>query len=160
MYVCRLPENQQRIGGFFLNLMPQMKIIYVAYCSNHPSAVNVLTQHRYSRRYPRFAGVYLIFWMYVNIFCVCVCIAVRNWGSTWSQRGRPVLGSWLWPRVWVNPLPDWRGTRRCWKNWTDTWRYKTNKTIYLLGICFLFFPPYRYRWNKISMNWVKSFLLN
>ncbi|XP_029306257.1 rho guanine nucleotide exchange factor 7-like isoform X2 [Cottoperca gobio] len=41
----KLPENQQRIGGFFLNLMPQMKIIYVAYCSNHPSAVNVLTQH-------------------------------------------------------------------------------------------------------------------
>ncbi|XP_045913389.1 rho guanine nucleotide exchange factor 7b isoform X2 [Micropterus dolomieu] len=41
----KLPENQQRIGGFFLNLMPQIKIIYVAYCSNHPSAVNVLTQH-------------------------------------------------------------------------------------------------------------------
>ncbi|KAK1876416.1 Rho guanine nucleotide exchange factor 7 [Dissostichus eleginoides] len=42
----KLPENQQRIGGFFLNMMPQMKIIYVAYCSNHPSAVSVLTQHR------------------------------------------------------------------------------------------------------------------
>ncbi|KAM6893900.1 rho guanine nucleotide exchange factor 7-like [Xenentodon cancila] len=41
----KLPENQQRIGGFFLNLMPQMKVIYVAYCSNHPSAVSVLTQH-------------------------------------------------------------------------------------------------------------------
>ncbi|XP_074483578.1 rho guanine nucleotide exchange factor 7-like isoform X1 [Sebastes fasciatus] len=41
----KLPENQQRIGGFFLNLMPQIKILYVAYCSNHPSAVNVLTQH-------------------------------------------------------------------------------------------------------------------
>ncbi|XP_039649509.1 rho guanine nucleotide exchange factor 7b isoform X2 [Perca fluviatilis] len=41
----KLPENQQKIGGFFLNLMPQMKIIYVAYCSNHPFAVNVLTQH-------------------------------------------------------------------------------------------------------------------
>lgn len=41
----KLPENQQRIGGFFLSLMPQTKIIYVAYCSNHPSAVNVLTQH-------------------------------------------------------------------------------------------------------------------
>uniref|UniRef100_A0A3Q3LMZ4 Osteoclast-stimulating factor 1 n=1 Tax=Labrus bergylta TaxID=56723 RepID=A0A3Q3LMZ4_9LABR len=40
-----LPENQQRIGGFFLNLMPQMKIIYVAYCSTHPCAVSVLTQH-------------------------------------------------------------------------------------------------------------------
>ncbi|XP_068575574.1 rho guanine nucleotide exchange factor 7-like isoform X2 [Cebidichthys violaceus] len=41
----KLPENQQRIGGFFLNLMPQMKLIYVAYCSNHPCAVNVLIQH-------------------------------------------------------------------------------------------------------------------
>ncbi|CAJ1087479.1 rho guanine nucleotide exchange factor 7-like [Xyrichtys novacula] len=41
----KLPESQQRIGGFFLNLMPQMKIIYVAYCSNHPCAVNILTQH-------------------------------------------------------------------------------------------------------------------
>uniref|UniRef100_A0A674NRU0 Osteoclast-stimulating factor 1 n=1 Tax=Takifugu rubripes TaxID=31033 RepID=A0A674NRU0_TAKRU len=37
--------SQQRIGGFFLSLMPQMKSIYVAYCSNHPSAVNVLMQH-------------------------------------------------------------------------------------------------------------------
>lgn len=35
------------MGGFFLNLMPQMKALYVGYCSNHPSAVNLLTQHRY-----------------------------------------------------------------------------------------------------------------
>ncbi|KAI5618416.1 rho guanine nucleotide exchange factor 7 isoform X1 [Silurus asotus] len=41
----KFPESQQRIGGFFLSLMPQMKSLYVAYCSNHPSAVNVLTQH-------------------------------------------------------------------------------------------------------------------
>ncbi|TMS06316.1 Rho guanine nucleotide exchange factor 7 [Larimichthys crocea] len=41
----KLPENQQRVGGFFLNLMPQMKALYAGYCSNHPSAVNVLTQH-------------------------------------------------------------------------------------------------------------------
>ncbi|XP_035006581.2 rho guanine nucleotide exchange factor 7 isoform X2 [Hippoglossus stenolepis] len=41
----KLPESQQRIGGFFLSLIPQMKILYVAYCSSHPSAVNVLTQH-------------------------------------------------------------------------------------------------------------------
>ncbi|XP_019734108.1 rho guanine nucleotide exchange factor 7b isoform X1 [Hippocampus comes] len=40
----KLPEHQQRIGGFFLSLMPQMKNLYVAYCSNHPSAVSVLTQ--------------------------------------------------------------------------------------------------------------------
>ncbi|XP_075870710.1 rho guanine nucleotide exchange factor 7a isoform X2 [Nelusetta ayraudi] len=41
----KLPESQQRVGGFFLNLMPQMKALYTGYCSNHPSAVNVLTQH-------------------------------------------------------------------------------------------------------------------
>uniref|UniRef100_A0A3B3WQ28 Rho guanine nucleotide exchange factor (GEF) 7a n=1 Tax=Poecilia mexicana TaxID=48701 RepID=A0A3B3WQ28_9TELE len=41
----KLPESQQRVGSFFLNLMPQMKALYVGYCSNHPSAVNVLTQH-------------------------------------------------------------------------------------------------------------------
>uniref|UniRef100_A0A672H0E8 Rho guanine nucleotide exchange factor (GEF) 7a n=1 Tax=Salarias fasciatus TaxID=181472 RepID=A0A672H0E8_SALFA len=41
----KLPESQQRVGGFFLNLMPQMKALYIGYCSNHPSAVNVLTQH-------------------------------------------------------------------------------------------------------------------
>uniref|UniRef100_A0A3Q4BVX1 Uncharacterized protein n=1 Tax=Mola mola TaxID=94237 RepID=A0A3Q4BVX1_MOLML len=41
----KLPESQQRVGGFFLNLMPQMKALYAGYCANHPSAVNVLTQH-------------------------------------------------------------------------------------------------------------------
>uniref|UniRef100_A0A8C5C618 Rho guanine nucleotide exchange factor (GEF) 7b n=1 Tax=Gadus morhua TaxID=8049 RepID=A0A8C5C618_GADMO len=41
----KLPEAQQRVGGFFLGLMSQMKTLYMAYCSNHPSAVNVLTQH-------------------------------------------------------------------------------------------------------------------
>ncbi|XP_036838547.1 rho guanine nucleotide exchange factor 7 isoform X3 [Oncorhynchus mykiss] len=41
----RLPESQQRVGGFFLNLLPQMKALYMAYCSNHPSAVNILTEH-------------------------------------------------------------------------------------------------------------------
>lgn len=44
--VSRLPEAQQRVGGCFLNLMPQMKTLYLAYCANHPSAVNVLTEHR------------------------------------------------------------------------------------------------------------------
>uniref|UniRef100_A0A673LRI9 Rho guanine nucleotide exchange factor 7-like n=1 Tax=Sinocyclocheilus rhinocerous TaxID=307959 RepID=A0A673LRI9_9TELE len=42
----KVPESQQRIGGFFLSLVPQMRSLYVTYCSNHPSAVNVLTQHR------------------------------------------------------------------------------------------------------------------
>ncbi|XP_061660647.1 rho guanine nucleotide exchange factor 7b isoform X2 [Syngnathoides biaculeatus] len=42
----KLPECQQRIGGFFLRLMHQMKNLYLAYCANHPSAISVLTQHR------------------------------------------------------------------------------------------------------------------
>uniref|UniRef100_A0A3Q3WEV0 Osteoclast-stimulating factor 1 n=1 Tax=Mola mola TaxID=94237 RepID=A0A3Q3WEV0_MOLML len=41
----KLPESQQLIGGFFLSLMPQIKTMYMAYCSNHPSAIHVLTQH-------------------------------------------------------------------------------------------------------------------
>ncbi|KAE8625789.1 hypothetical protein XENTR_v10006388 [Xenopus tropicalis] len=41
----KLPEGQQRVGGCFMSLMPQMKSLYIAYCANHPSAVNVLTQH-------------------------------------------------------------------------------------------------------------------
>ncbi|XP_050970604.1 rho guanine nucleotide exchange factor 7b isoform X1 [Labeo rohita] len=41
----KVPESQQRIGSFFLSLIPQMRSLYVTYCSNHPSAVNVLTQH-------------------------------------------------------------------------------------------------------------------
>lgn len=45
--VPRSPEAQQRVGGCFLNLMPQMRTLYLAYCANHPSAVNVLTEHRY-----------------------------------------------------------------------------------------------------------------
>ncbi|XP_028353307.1 rho guanine nucleotide exchange factor 7 isoform X2 [Physeter macrocephalus] len=40
-----MPEAQQRVGGCFLNLMPQMKTLYLAYCANHPSAVSVLTEH-------------------------------------------------------------------------------------------------------------------
>ncbi|XP_060040190.1 rho guanine nucleotide exchange factor 7 isoform X2 [Erinaceus europaeus] len=42
---AKLPEAQQRVGGCFLNMMPQMKTLYVAYCANHPSAVSVLTEH-------------------------------------------------------------------------------------------------------------------
>ncbi|KAI1234937.1 hypothetical protein IHE44_0003325 [Lamprotornis superbus] len=43
--VAKLPENQQRVGGCFVNLMPQFRSLYLTYCANHPSAVNVLTQH-------------------------------------------------------------------------------------------------------------------
>ncbi|KAJ8378705.1 hypothetical protein AAFF_G00236830 [Aldrovandia affinis] len=41
----KLPEAQQRVGGFFLSLMPQMKGLYVGYCANHPLAVSILTEH-------------------------------------------------------------------------------------------------------------------
>ncbi|XP_005167620.1 rho guanine nucleotide exchange factor 7a isoform X4 [Danio rerio] len=43
--LTKLPELQQKVGGFFLNLMPQMRSLNVSYCSNHPSTVNVLTVH-------------------------------------------------------------------------------------------------------------------
>ncbi|NXO81981.1 ARHG6 factor, partial [Sitta europaea] len=43
--VAKLPENQQRVGGCFMNLMPQFRSLYLTYCANHPSAVHVLTQH-------------------------------------------------------------------------------------------------------------------
>ncbi|OXB79468.1 UNVERIFIED_CONTAM: hypothetical protein H355_008363 [Colinus virginianus] len=43
--VAKLPENQQRVGGCFMNLMAQFRSLYLTYCANHPSAVNVLTQH-------------------------------------------------------------------------------------------------------------------
>ncbi|XP_053129930.1 rho guanine nucleotide exchange factor 6 isoform X2 [Hemicordylus capensis] len=42
---AKLPEHQQRVGGCFLGLMPQFRCLYLTYCANHPSAVNVLTQH-------------------------------------------------------------------------------------------------------------------
>uniref|UniRef100_A0A8C1TLN6 Rho guanine nucleotide exchange factor (GEF) 7a n=1 Tax=Cyprinus carpio TaxID=7962 RepID=A0A8C1TLN6_CYPCA len=41
----KLPEMQQKVGGFFLNLMPQIRSLYVSYCSNHPSTVSILTDH-------------------------------------------------------------------------------------------------------------------
>ncbi|XP_007954197.1 rho guanine nucleotide exchange factor 6 [Orycteropus afer afer] len=41
----KVPENQHKVGGCLLNLMPHFKSMYLAYCANHPSAVNVLTQH-------------------------------------------------------------------------------------------------------------------
>ncbi|NXO29202.1 ARHG6 factor, partial [Cisticola juncidis] len=43
--VAKLPENLQRVGGCFMNVMPQFRSLYLTYCANHPSAVNVLTQH-------------------------------------------------------------------------------------------------------------------
>ncbi|NWH37152.1 ARHG6 factor, partial [Chloropsis hardwickii] len=43
--VAKLPENQQRVGGCFMNLMPQFRSLYLTYCANHPSAVSVLTRH-------------------------------------------------------------------------------------------------------------------
>ncbi|KFO35048.1 Rho guanine nucleotide exchange factor 7 [Fukomys damarensis] len=42
---AKSPEAQQRVGGCFLNLMPQMRTLYLTYCANHPSAVSVLTEH-------------------------------------------------------------------------------------------------------------------
>ncbi|KAM6151154.1 rho guanine nucleotide exchange factor 6 [Rhynchocyon petersi] len=41
----KFPENQHKVGGCLLSLLPHLKSMYLAYCANHPSAVNVLTQH-------------------------------------------------------------------------------------------------------------------
>ncbi|XP_030650273.1 rho guanine nucleotide exchange factor 6 isoform X2 [Chanos chanos] len=41
----KMPEGQQRIGGCYLNLMCQIRMLYLSYCSSHPSAVSVLTDH-------------------------------------------------------------------------------------------------------------------
>lgn len=43
---CRALEGQQRVAGCYLNLMSQIKTLYLAYCSSHPSAVSILTDHR------------------------------------------------------------------------------------------------------------------
>uniref|UniRef100_A0A672JA66 Rac/Cdc42 guanine nucleotide exchange factor (GEF) 6 n=1 Tax=Salarias fasciatus TaxID=181472 RepID=A0A672JA66_SALFA len=41
----KVSEGQQRVAGCFLNLMNQIKSLYLAYCSSHPSAVCILTDH-------------------------------------------------------------------------------------------------------------------
>uniref|UniRef100_A0AAQ4PC18 Rac/Cdc42 guanine nucleotide exchange factor 6 n=1 Tax=Gasterosteus aculeatus aculeatus TaxID=481459 RepID=A0AAQ4PC18_GASAC len=41
----KVPEGQQRVAGCYLNLMCQIKNLYMAYCSSHPSAVCILTDH-------------------------------------------------------------------------------------------------------------------
>ncbi|XP_066212745.1 rho guanine nucleotide exchange factor 6 isoform X2 [Saccopteryx leptura] len=41
----KFPENKHKVGGCLLNLMPHFKSMYLSYCANHPSAVNVITQH-------------------------------------------------------------------------------------------------------------------
>ncbi|XP_035265318.1 rho guanine nucleotide exchange factor 6-like isoform X1 [Anguilla anguilla] len=42
---AKMPEGQQRLGGCYLNLLCQIRVLYLSYCSNHPSAVCVLTDH-------------------------------------------------------------------------------------------------------------------
>lgn len=46
LWLCRVPEGQQRVAACYLNLMCQIKALYLAYCSSHPSAVCILTDHR------------------------------------------------------------------------------------------------------------------
>ncbi|XP_064206712.1 rho guanine nucleotide exchange factor 6 isoform X3 [Anguilla rostrata] len=41
----KVAEAQQRLGGCYLNLMCQIKMLYLSYCASHPSAVCVLTDH-------------------------------------------------------------------------------------------------------------------
>ncbi|XP_046895922.1 rho guanine nucleotide exchange factor 6 isoform X1 [Hypomesus transpacificus] len=41
----KVPEGQQRVASCYLNLMCQIRTLYLSYCSSHPSAVCVLTDH-------------------------------------------------------------------------------------------------------------------
>ncbi|KAK0148904.1 Rho guanine nucleotide exchange factor 6 [Merluccius polli] len=41
----KVPESQQRVAGCYLNLLAQLRHLYLAYCSSHPSAVCILTDH-------------------------------------------------------------------------------------------------------------------
>ncbi|XP_061581596.1 rho guanine nucleotide exchange factor 6 isoform X3 [Cololabis saira] len=41
----KVPEGQQRVSGCYLNHMGQIKNLYLSYCSSHPSAVCILTDH-------------------------------------------------------------------------------------------------------------------
>ncbi|KAM9849893.1 rho guanine nucleotide exchange factor 6 isoform 4-T4 [Aulostomus maculatus] len=41
----KVPEGQQRVAGCYINVMCQIKTLYLGYCSSHPSAVCILTDH-------------------------------------------------------------------------------------------------------------------
>lgn len=80
--LCRVPESQQRIGGFYLSLVPQLRSLYVTYCSNHPSAVNVLTQHRCvtSQHNPQTTQTHVRALADQLHIWPCVCVCVVQWG--------------------------------------------------------------------------------
>ncbi|KAK2145461.1 hypothetical protein LSH36_680g01023 [Paralvinella palmiformis] len=42
----KLSVSQQRVGGIFLKMGPQVQAVYQTYCANHPRAVCVLQKHR------------------------------------------------------------------------------------------------------------------
>ncbi|XP_072292965.1 rho guanine nucleotide exchange factor 6 isoform X2 [Eucyclogobius newberryi] len=41
----KVPECQQRVAGCYVTQMNQIRALYLAYCSSHPSAVCILTDH-------------------------------------------------------------------------------------------------------------------
>uniref|UniRef100_UPI0035900693 rho guanine nucleotide exchange factor 7-like isoform X2 n=1 Tax=Myxine glutinosa TaxID=7769 RepID=UPI0035900693 len=42
----KLPDAQQRVGGCYLGMLPHMRSLYKAYCSNHPWAVKAMQDHK------------------------------------------------------------------------------------------------------------------
>ncbi|GFN85970.1 rho guanine nucleotide exchange factor 7, partial [Plakobranchus ocellatus] len=42
----KLPLNQRRIGGIFMQFAPTMKELHSSYCANHPKAVSLLQKRR------------------------------------------------------------------------------------------------------------------
>jgi len=39
---AKLPVQQQRVGGIFLKIAPELRTLYIEYCSNHPNAASIL----------------------------------------------------------------------------------------------------------------------
>ncbi|XP_064638906.1 rho guanine nucleotide exchange factor 7-like isoform X3 [Lineus longissimus] len=44
--IIKLPQPQQRIGGMFLRMAPQVKNLYEKYTANHPWAVSILQKYK------------------------------------------------------------------------------------------------------------------
>lgn len=61
--------------------MPQTRSLYVSYCSNHPSAVSVLTDHRYC------TVPYIYPYFTVRLWCVIIALLL-----SWQWRTRGVYG--------------------------------------------------------------------
>lgn len=65
---CRVPESQQRVAACYLNLIGQIRMLYLSYCSSHPSAVCVLTDHR-----SVLTGISVLHDMHLHLMDMLIC---------------------------------------------------------------------------------------